>query len=154
MAAMTMSDEAQIRDLVSRYADAVCRRDKEAWAANWAEDCVWTLPGAGETRGRDAVVALWVAAMSRFPFVAQLVSNGLVSVNGHTAEGRWYLTEHAKFADGGGNFSVGVYQDRYVHSAGRWLFAERHYTQLYNDEGKGDMSGKSIAFPPLRTHPK
>ena len=148
---MSVQDEATIRGLVSSYADAVCRRDKDAWAANWADDCVWELPGVGETRGKDAVVALWVAAMSRFPFVAQLVLNGLVRVDGDRAEGRWYLNEHVKFADGGGMFNVGVYQDRYVRERGRWLFAARHYTVLYNDKGAGDMSGDAAPFPPLVT---
>jgi uncharacterized protein (TIGR02246 family) len=148
---MSLQDEIDIRNLVSSYADAVCRRDKDAWAANWADDCLWVLPGMGETRGRDAVVQLWVSAMSRFPFVTQLVLNGLVRVDGDRAEGRWYLNEFIKIDGGGGMFNIGVYQDRYVKRSGRWSFAERHYTVLYNDKGKGDMSGDASPFPPLRT---
>jgi ketosteroid isomerase-like protein len=150
---MSAQDQSDIRDLVSSYADAVCRRDKDAWAANWDEDCVWVLPGAGETRGREAVVNLWSMAMPRFPFVMQLVLNGLVEIapDGVHAEGRWYLNEHMTIAGGGGAFNIGLYQDRYVKRGDRWLFAERHYTILYNDKGNGDMSGDVAAFPPLVT---
>jgi ketosteroid isomerase-like protein len=42
---MSVEDELAIRALVARYADAVCRRDPDAWAATWAEDCKWDLGG-------------------------------------------------------------------------------------------------------------
>ncbi|MEZ5558993.1 MAG: nuclear transport factor 2 family protein [Pseudomonadales bacterium] len=145
-----MSDRREIRDLVARYADAVCRRDQAAWADTWAEDGLWQLPSAPETRGRDNIVALWAGAMAGFPFVAQLVHNGTVEVDGDSATGRWYLTEHLKFAQGGGMFNIGVYQDRYVKTAAGWKFAERHYSVLYNDKGTGDMSGDVNPFPALK----
>jgi len=138
-----------IRDLVYRYADAVCRRDEAAWGATWAADGVWQLPGAPRMEGREAIVGLWVNAMSGFPFVAQTVNYGILEIDDDTASGRWYLTENLKFADGGGMFNIGCYQDRYVKQDGRWLFAERHYAVLYNDEGKGDMTGTVNEFPPL-----
>ena len=112
--ASRLEDESAIRDLVYRYADAVCRRDQEAWGATWAEDGVWQLPGAPRTEGREAIVGLWANAMAGFPFVVQLISYGTLDVDGDRASGRWYLTEHLQFADGGGMFNVGCYQDRYV----------------------------------------
>ena len=45
-----LEDEQSIHRLVSRYADAVNRRDEDAWRATWADDGVWYLPG------RDATV--------------------------------------------------------------------------------------------------
>jgi len=144
-----LEDDAAIRDLVYRYADAVCRRDEAAWSATWAEDGIWQLPGAPRMEGRDAIVGLWVNAMSGFPFVVQLMNNGTLEIEGEGATGRWYLTENLKFADGGGMYNVGCYQDRYVKRDGQWLFAERHYAVLYNDEGKGDMTGTANPFPDL-----
>ena len=44
---MSVQDELAIRALVARYADAACRRDPDAWAATWAEDCRWDLGGGG-----------------------------------------------------------------------------------------------------------
>ena len=145
-----MTDEQQIRDLVATYADAVCRRDPDDWGSTWAEDGLWQLPGAPEARGREAIVQFWLGAMGRFPFVAQLVQNGTVHVDGDGATGRWYITEHLKFEGGGGMFNIGVYQDRYVKTSTGWKFAERHYAVLYNDGGAGDMSGDAQPFPPLQ----
>ena len=147
--AVNLQDDQAIRDLVCRYADAVCRRDQDAWGATWAEDGVWQLPGAPRMEGREAIVGLWTNAMSGFPFVVQLINYGVLDIDGDRASGRWYLTENLQFADGGGMYNVGCYQDKYVRREGQWLFAERHYTVLYNDEGKGDMTGTAQPFPAL-----
>ncbi len=144
-----IEDDMAIRDLVYRYADAVCRRDEAAWADTWADDGLWCLPGAPAARGKEAIVALWVGAMAGFPFVAQIVNYGTLQIDGDRASGRWYLTEDIKFADGGGMHNISTYQDKYVKTADGWKFSERHYAILYNDEGKGDMSGTSNPYPEL-----
>lgn len=144
-----IEDDMAIRDLVYRYADAVCRRDEAAWADTWADDGLWCLPGAPAARGKEAIVALWVGAMAGFPFVAQIVNYGTLQIDGDRASGRWYLTENIKFVDGGGMHNIGTYQDKYVKTADGWKFSERHYAILYNDEGKGDMSGTSNPYPEL-----
>ncbi|MEM7217643.1 MAG: nuclear transport factor 2 family protein [Pseudomonadota bacterium] len=142
--------EHAIRNLANRYADAVNRRDADAWASSWAEDGVWALPGAEPATGRDAIVALWLGAMGRFEFVAQLVHNGTVAVSGDTATARFYLTEHLQLAGGdAGMFNIGMYQDSLVRRDGQWLFAQRNYSVLYNDEGRGDMGGSAFAAPAL-----
>ena len=38
-----MSDDYEIRQLVEKYADAVCRRDKDDWSSTWCEDSLWNL---------------------------------------------------------------------------------------------------------------
>lgn len=145
----SVEDDRAIRDLVYRYADAVCRRDQDAWSATWTQDGIWQLPSAPRMEGRDAIVDLWASAMAGLPFVAQTPHYGVLDIDGDKASGRWYLTEHIKFPDGNGVFNVGCYQDKYVKRDGQWLFAERHYAVLYNDEGKGDMTGTANPFPPL-----
>ena len=143
-----MEDEQEIRNLVARYADAVCRRDQEDWSATWAEDGLWQLPGAPVTKGRDNIVQLWAGAMAGFPFVAQLIQNGTVEVAGDSATGRWYITEHLKFANGNGMFNIGVYQDKYTRTADGWKFAERYYAVLYNDGDGG--KGATSPYPALK----
>lgn len=143
-----MEDEQEIRNLVARYADAVCRRDQDDWSATWAEDGLWQLPGAPVTKGRDNIVQLWAGAMAGFPFVAQLIQNGTVEVAGDSATGRWYITEHLKFADGNGMFNIGVYQDKYTRTSDGWKFAERHYAVLYNDGDGG--KGATSPYPTLK----
>ncbi|MBT4911416.1 MAG: nuclear transport factor 2 family protein [Hyphomicrobiales bacterium] len=150
-----MSDKEEIRNLVEKYADAVCRRDEKDWSSTWHEDAVWDLGSMPPVEGKKAIVELWVQAMSGFPFAGQLIQNGTVDVDGDKATGRWYITEHLQFAekDDAGNptgmFNIGVYQDRYVKENGEWLFSERHYGVLYNDGGKGNMSGTVNPYPEL-----
>lgn len=142
-----VEDELAIRHLVAAYADAVNRRDESLWASTWATDGVWDLMG-NAIEGKDAVVATWKGAMGGFAFVVQLVYQGTVAIDGDTATGRWYLAEHLKpQGDDNGMFNIGTYIDDYVKEAGEWKFARRSYHVLYNDEGKGNMSGMVMPQP-------
>ena len=143
-----VEDQLAIQQLVSVYADAVNRRDESLWSSTWAEDCAWSLPGAGTFTGKEAVVGLWVQAMTGFEFVAQLIYQGTVEIDENNASGRWYLCEHLRPAGSAdGMFNIGTYKDEYVKQDGRWLFSKRDYQIMYNDEGKGNMSGMVIPFP-------
>ena len=137
-------DEAEIRDLVARYADAVNRRDEAAWGATWAKDGEWDLSGRPAS-GRDAVVALWSQLMGGIPWVNQIVYFGLVDVDGAAATGRWYLAEFMKLPDGTGRQMIGVYRDQYVKEDGAWKFAKRRMDPVYS--GPPDLSGDAMPFP-------
>jgi len=142
-----VADELEIRQLVAAYADAVNRRDKDLWASTWSDQGSWSLPGAGSFSGKENIVGLWVQAMAGFDFVAQLIYQGTMEIDGETASGRWYLCEHLRPAGtDAGMFNIGCYQDEYVKQDGRWCFSSRDYHVMYNDEGKGNMGGKVIPF--------
>ena len=129
------------------YADAVNRRDEPLWASTWAEDGVWDLMG-NEITGKDVVVDMWNKAMNGFDFVVQLVYQGTLEIDGASATGRWYLAEHLRpQGSQSGRFNIGTYADKYRRVDGNWLFTRRTYNILYNDEGKGDMSGMVIPMP-------
>jgi hypothetical protein len=101
-----------------------------------------------EITGKDAVVAMWTNAMKGFEFVVQLVYQGTLEIDGASATGRWYLAEHLRpQGSQSGRFNVGTYADKYQRVDGEWLFTRRTYNVLYNDEGKGDMSGMVIPLP-------
>jgi uncharacterized protein (TIGR02246 family) len=135
----------ELRQLVERYADAVCRRDAAAWGGTWAPDGVWDL-GRGKAEGREQVVAFWKQAMSGFPMAIQIIHNGVVlSHDGDAATARWYLSEYLHTADGGRRLGVGVYHDTYRRIDGRWHFALRKYNLLYS--GAPDLSGEALPFP-------
>ena len=89
-----MSDKEEIRNLVEKYADAVCRRDEADWASTWAEDAVWDLSSMPPVKGKKDIVALWVQAMSGFPFAGQLIQNGTVEVDGDKAVSYTHLRAH------------------------------------------------------------
>ena len=91
----TSLDELAVRNLVAAYIDAVNRYNKDDWAATWSETATWDLMGM-EVSGRDAIVELWTGAMSGFETALMMLNSGTVTVDGDTASGRWYLTEHLK----------------------------------------------------------
>jgi uncharacterized protein (TIGR02246 family) len=139
--------ELGIRNLVARNADAVNRRDADAWSTTWTRDCEWHMLG-NPTQGRDGVVALWRSFMEGFPFVLQLVHSGTIELDPDqptAASGRWYLSEIWKSPDGAGGTTVGVYHDRYVREEGAWLFARRRFDILYM--GPPDLSAEPSPFP-------
>lgn len=131
-----VEDRLAIRELVESYNDAVMRFDGEAWRANWAEDAVWTLPGAGEVTGRDNVYGRWQQAMSAFSFVGFFASAGPITVDGDNARGTWYQQEFLHQKDGVKRAITGRYTDEYVKIDGRWLFRKRVY-EILNAESSG-----------------
>lgn len=143
-----MSDELRaelaIRDLIARYSDAVARRDEAAWAATWAPDGEWKLLGQVR-RGREDVVAFWGQLMATVPWVVQVPSFALLSLDGASATGRCTVTEYGKTPDGSGTLTLGVYHDRCVELDGEWMFARRHLDVLYM--GPPDLSGAALPFP-------
>ena len=88
-----VASELEIRGLVARYADAVSRRDEGAFGETFATDGEWQILG-NVAEGREKVVALWKSLMENFPFVVQLVTGGIIEVDGERATGTWYITEH------------------------------------------------------------
>jgi len=126
-----------IRDLVHRYADAVCRRDRDQWAACWADEAVWDL-GAGEVSGRQAIVDLWAGAMGAFTSVIQTVHNGTASLDGDHGSGCWYVQEHYRLATGEPGILLARYDDAYRRHAGTWRFARRALVPYY--QGPPDLS--------------
>ncbi len=141
----TSQDELAIRDLVARYIDAVNRYHAEDWAATWAEDATWDLMGT-VVEGREAIVELWKGAMGGFEFALMMLNSGTLSVDGDTASGRWYLTEHLKMGDGSSNMTLGVYDDEYSRATGSWLFSRRTYNVIY--QGPPDLTGNYIPYRP------
>jgi hypothetical protein len=141
----TTLDELAIRDLVARYIDAVNRYHSDDWAATWSESATWNLMGM-EVSGRDAIVELWTTAMAGFEFAIMMLNSGTVSVDGESASGRWYLTEHLKPVEGDTNITLGVYDDEYRREDGAWLFSRRSYQIIY--QGPPDLSGNYTPFRP------
>lgn len=139
-----MSDIEDIRALVHSYADAVCRRDTDQWAANWTDDATWDI-GGGASEGKDAVVADWVAAMDGMQSVVHTVSNGNATLDGDDGVGRWYFQEHVVPAGSTPGMLLAYYDDVYRRVDDAWRFASRLMTLLYI--GPTDMSGHFATAP-------
>jgi len=133
-----LEDELALRNLMGRYADAVNRRDADAWVATWSPDGVWNLLG-NPVSGRDNILALWQQMMGSFEFALMLPSSCLFQVNGDSASGHWYLHEYTRDLQGTATTVLSRYLDTYVKQGGQWLFRSRHYSFIYN--GPADLSG-------------
>lgn len=138
-----MSDRDDIADLVHRYSDAVCRKDRVQWSATWADDARWDLGKGRVTIGKADVVEFWQRAVDELTQVVQVVHNGTVDIEGDTASGRWYLSEHVNRANGVLGIMLAWYDDEYVRIDGRWLFRRRSLEALYH--GPPDLTGQFTA---------
>lgn len=115
-----------LRQLVSKYCDAVVRSDVDAFAAVWASDGAWIL-GSTRADGRDDIAALFARVLKRYAWLVQTAPNAVFDVDeaAGTATGRVTILEQFKKVKGGPGSIVGVYHDRYVRRQGEWQFAER-----------------------------
>lgn len=136
-----LADELAIRELVTRYADAVTDYDEKAWAETWAQEGRWELMGR-TTDGRDATVALWKELMPIFKGVIQVPHSGVIELNGDTASARWTIAEYGRRQDDGASFMLGTYYDRYRRESDGWRFVERRMEPLYL--GPPDLSGNLL----------
>ena len=130
----------EIRTLLHRYADAVCRFDPDQWQSTWAPDGVWDM-GHTKVEGREDIGATWKKIMSGIPAVVHMYFNGTAELDeaAGTGTGRWYIGEYLHMPDGSTTAMYGYYDDQYTHVDGEWLFRTRTLTPLYR--GPGDMSG-------------
>ena len=135
-----MSDRDEIVDLVHRYSDAVSRKDPAQWAATWADDARWDLGKGRVTTGKADIVAFWQHAVDQLAQVVQMVHNGTVAVDGDTATGRWYVSEHLSRNNGLRGVLLAWYDDTYVRVDGQWLFSGRSLVALYH--GPPDLTGE------------
>lgn len=119
----------EIRALVERYADAVNRRDVEAYADTWTPDGVWEIRGS-RYEGREAIMAYWQPLMAGIPWVLQTINNGTVDVAGEIAKCRWFHTDFAVLPDGAKQMAIGLYYDTCSREGGEWRFSHRSYVRM------------------------
>jgi uncharacterized protein (TIGR02246 family) len=126
--------ETGIAALVSRFVDAANRVDAEAFAALWAPDARWSLPGHPVAEGRDAAVALLSAVHAGSEFRLQLQVNGVIDLHDWPVAGRWWVQELARAHGGGGTRTIACYHDTYEEGPEGWWFTERRLEVLYREE--------------------
>ena len=131
-----------IEDLVRRYCDAVTRRDNALWRSLWAEDATWVL-GDRTATGIGEVFALYDGAVKPLQFVAHMAFPVGVQVEGDAARGRWYVQEIVKLESGACMLLLGMYDDRYRRIDGKWRFADRRFSFLF----QGTLPDGATAIP-------
>ncbi len=109
--------EYGIRQLHARFADAVWRKDAEAYADCFAEDAEWKI-ATMHIRGRADIGGTFAKLLAACARVQIIAGTPLLEIGQGTATGRIQITELAKMADGSSAMTLGVYYDRYVEDGG------------------------------------
>lgn len=131
-----IEDRVAIRELLEAYADAVTRCDAADWGNLWTDDSVWSLPDYPQypdTRGKAAIVAMWVEAMKAYPGIMFQAWPGSIVVDGDRAEVRSWTSE-VYDKDGHVHRDRGRYDDVCVRVGGRWLFQNRSFRNIHRQQ--------------------
>jgi len=128
-----LADEADIRDLVRRYAHCVWQRDAAGAAALFAEDAVMDTGDRPPLEGRAAILDEYQRTFAASGF-RPFVHNHVIELAGDRASGTAYLDLVAT-VDGRAMEGWGWYEDAYVRTDAGWRFARRrlelaHYAEV------------------------
>lgn len=125
-----VENELAVRNLLSRYSDAVWRIDGDAFARTWAEDGHWNILGMPFT-GRQTIVDKWHEFMAQIVRNMQIIHGEILDIGTDSGTGRVYVNEIMTGADGVTKVSMGTYDDTYVRIDGSWFFQSRKFTLIY-----------------------
>ncbi|MEA3299622.1 MAG: nuclear transport factor 2 family protein [Pseudomonadota bacterium] len=126
-----LEDRIAIQELNAAYGDAVCRKDRDGFAACFAEDAIWHLPWREPVHGREAIVALWLDQIANYPFLNYAGFLGALEVNGDKASGRVWTRELVAGESGPATQVTGRYDHQYVKRDGRWYFHHKAFNPLH-----------------------
>lgn len=146
-----LEDEAAIRDLAARFADAETRGDHETIKSLFKPDGILMIgePNAVTCRGTDEIEALLRQLRDGKDFFVEFVHSGLIQINGSTASARWLMREVGlgPAASGPGKSyynNFGFFIDELEKVEGEWLFKSRKYPYLYLDTDP--FTGEAVAL--------
>ena len=144
-----LEDEAAIRDLAARFADAASRADHETLKALFTPDAVFIIgePTPINLKGVDAIDSFIHKLRDGKDFFVEFVHSGLIQIDGNTASARWLIREvgmgPAKSGSGKGYYNTfGFFLDELEKVDGKWLFTSRTYPHVYLDTDP--FTGKAL----------
>lgn len=143
--------ESAIRQLHARYADAVWRKDFDAFGDCFAEDAEWRI-GGRILRGRAGIVDNLKRLMPNFERVLMTFRTPILEVGNGTATGRTYVTENNIFVDGRSGSSIGIYYEHFADQGDRWRFTWRLFQTYYL--GPADITGPLYDNPDFGPPPQ
>jgi uncharacterized protein (TIGR02246 family) len=151
-----VATECAIRQLHARYADAVWRKDYQAFGGCFAPDAEWRIAGM-VLRGRTEITQTVENLLSHFQRVLMLFQTPILDVRDGQASARTYSLEQYFSAStaaqaGGppGGISIGTYYERYRKIDGQWLFSWRLFQLQYMGaaDGSGTLFSNTDFGPP------
>lgn len=142
--------EAGIRQLHTRYTDAVWRQDAEAFANCFTQDGEWRISGM-VLKGRPQIAETIARILDNMTRVLITFRTPLLELGDSGASGRTYIDERCAWKNGNTNIAIGRYYERFVEIDGEWLFQCRLFELHYR--GPPDMTGTFFDHPDLGPHP-
>lgn len=140
-----MGIDADVRNLVGRYCDAVLRVDVAGFADCWATEARWLIPGDGEIAGRDAIVEVFERIRPSYRQCVQELLNGTISyAGGDDATAVWQIRE-LQWRDDSVSQLIGAYHDTMARDDdGVLRFTVRDFELVYS----GPLDGSGRLRPP------
>jgi uncharacterized protein (TIGR02246 family) len=126
-----VATETAIRQLHSRYVDAVWRQDAAAVGKLFAPDGEWRV-GGQVMRGPAEIEHFLKGAFKQFKRLLMTFRTPIVDFGDGVATSRTYVSENSQYADGRPYGPVGIYFDRFVEVDGKWLFKWRMFQTHYS----------------------
>lgn len=144
-----LENRAAITELRAEYCYRIDDRDWDGYAALFTADAHLDFGPIGTFDGRDEVRDFAENVVGEeHPFLAHMVHNPIIDIDGDTATGKWYFEVPCTFTDGGAGWIQGTYYDEYEMVDGEWRFAEVvadfNYFADY-EEGWGDIVADDIS---------
>jgi uncharacterized protein (TIGR02246 family) len=116
----------RIRRLTADYSHGIDKRDRERFAAIWAETAEWEpQPGMPWCRGREAILEMLDQIWSFVAETHHWVCNHAIDVDGDSATGLSDATAVALSPDGKWTRTAASYNDVYHRVDGRWQIVRR-----------------------------
>lgn len=134
-ALVRLSDEANIRTLIARFAEAANLDDHDAFRACWAEDGDWSLPHPypAKAKGHREIVDLLRTLREGKEFFVQFAVPGVIRIEGDTATVLCVMHEAARGVGGIYYRNHGFFNDRLQRAGDGWVFTRRDYHYLWLD---------------------
>lgn len=141
-------DEAAVRDLTARFAEAVTLADAESFRTLWAEDGEWVVrsPLDLRARGIDEIMSMLHNFWRGNDYFVQFAVPGPIQIEGDDASTRCFCHEAARGPNGRYYRNNGMWHDRLKRSGDGWVFTQRVYQFFWLDHSP--FSGDTfMSFP-------
>lgn len=129
---MDFETHEQLKQLKYEYIHALDQANKERFISVFTTDAVFAASSYGEVKGHDGLREFIEYRSNDKREYYHMATNPSLSVDGDTANGKWYYIIMKIAEDGTAEWGQGRYEDTYRKVGGEWkiqsLRAERNYT--------------------------
>jgi ketosteroid isomerase-like protein len=137
-------DEAAIRDVTARFADAATRGDFEGFRATLADDAEWSIGDRVHDVGADAILTTFEHLRDGREFFVQFAVQGPIAIDGDDATTSCIVHESARGPGETYYRNHCVVSDHLRRSGDGWVFTNRSFRYLWLDTSP--FTGQGFPF--------